>query len=147
MSKHRGRKVPPLSPAQIRRAEVITAQPDDERAWEEIEKRPQLDRHVIAAGSAQNTHTGLYHAWISLYGNDLTSWYVGDDLATANAIVAAIKELFREWRGDAEDIESMDALIDVAREKTLAGHHDDLLPDEQVREILAHIADLNQRKN
>ena len=147
MSKHRGRKAPPLSPAQIRRAEVVTAHPDDESAWEEIERSPQLDRHVVAAGTIQNSKSGLYHAWISLYGNDVTSWYVGPDLATANAIVAAVKELFTGWRDTLDDIESMNALIDVAKEKTQPGHADDLLPDSQVREILAEVTRLTERKN
>lgn len=143
MSKHRGRRVP--SADALRRGQVATVEATDEAAWREIEDSRTLDRHVIAAGVAQNRESGEFHTWVSLYGTDVTSWYVGRDQATASAILLAIRKLFEHWTGTKDDRESMDALLDVARERSTNPRA--TLPDDQVREIGIQIAELERRKS
>lgn len=142
--RQKGRKVPPLDPDAIHRSEVISRMPTD-AAWDEAEGYATLDRHLVAAGVVQHRITQRWHTWISLYGTDLTSWYVGADQSTAHAILAAIHKLISEWGGDEESIESMNALIAVASE--YSSHPKDTLPDDQVREQLAEVARRQIRKN
>jgi len=144
MSKHKGRRVPPLDEAAIRRSQVATMLPNED-AWDEAEARRTLDAHLIAAGAVQNKRSGQWHTWVSLYGTDLTSWYVGDDERTAQAIVLAIQKLFSEWMGTEDDSESMDALLAVAHEKSTDPQA--TLPDAQVKELLAEVAKRQMRKN
>jgi hypothetical protein len=140
----KGRKVPPLDPAAVRRSTVATLPPSED-AWNEAEQQRTLDNHQIAAGVAQNRVSGQYHTWVSLYGADLTSWYVGDDGPTARAIMLAIQTLMEGWRGTQDDIESMNALLAVANEKSTDPQA--TLPDDQVRDLLAEVAARQLRKN
>jgi len=145
MSQKKGRRVPPPTPQEIRRRKVATVESTDERAWEEIEDSRMLDGHVIAAGTMRNSQSGEWHTWVSLYGNDITSWYVGNDEPTARAMVVAIKALFSNWRGTQDDLDSMDALLEVASEQSTNPRA--TLPDDQVREIIASIASMDAHKN
>jgi hypothetical protein len=143
MSKHRGRRVPP-DPQTIRRADVKTTLPN-ESDWDAAETLRTLDAHLIAAGVAQNKQTGLYHTWVSLYGTDLTSWYVGPDGKEARAFLLAIKKLYSEWSYTEDDIDSMNALLEVAIERST--DRGAVLPDDQVKEQLAKVAEFQLRKN
>lgn len=146
----RGRRVPPpttspASPTSILHGDVVTRSPHDDEAWIDAERRRTLDSHVVACGVMQSSTSGNFHTWVSLYGTDLTSWYVGPDLAYATGAMQAIRSLFADWHGTTEDVDNMDALFDVLREES--SDVDALLPDDAVREALAEVAKMVQRRN
>jgi hypothetical protein len=140
----KGRRVPPPDPDAIRGGQVTNMLPNED-AWNEAEQHRTLDAHLVATGTVQNRATGQWHTWVSLYGADLTSWYVGDDGATARAMLAAIQKLFSEWAYTEDDVESMNALLAVAHEMSTDPRA--TLPDAQVRELLAEVAARQLRKN
>jgi len=144
MSKQKGRRVPPPNPDAIRHGQVTNQLPTEE-SWNAAEQHRTLDAHVVAAGTVQHRVSGHWHTWMSLYGTDLTSWYVGPDGATAAGILAAIQKLFAEWTYTEDDLASMDALLAVATEKS--SDPKATLPDDQVREALAEVAARQLRKN
>src|SRR5581483_382802 len=112
--------------------------PPSETNWTTAEQLRTLDSHQIAAGVAQHSETGLYHTWVSLYGADLTSWYIGPDAREAQAFVLAIEELFSTWSYTPDDTERMNALLELAVERSTAPGA--TLPDAQVRHLLAEVA-------
>jgi hypothetical protein len=99
----------------------------------------------VAAGVIQNSASGDWHTWISLYGADVTSWYVGNDPAVARGVLLAIQKLFSEWSYGEDDNLSMQALIEAAAEYSTDPQA--TLPDSQVKEILMQLAERKQREN
>jgi hypothetical protein len=88
----KGRRVPPPDPSTIARWHVSTELPSED-AWNAAEQHRTLDAHQIAAGVIQNSASGDWHTWISLYGADVTSWYVGNDPSIAHGVLLAIQKL------------------------------------------------------
>jgi hypothetical protein len=144
MPRQRGRRVPPPDPKQIRKSAIVTEIPTEE-AWDRAEQQRTLDKHVIAAGCVQNSATGAWHTWVSLYGSDLSSWYVGADPSNARAILLAIETHYRAFDGSQDWQDSLLALMDAAQE--LSSDPLGTLPDAQVKELLAQVAESQQRKN
>jgi len=143
MPRQKGRRIPP-DPRTIRKAEIVTELPTEE-AWKRAEQQRTLDNHVVAAGCAQNSETGAWHTWVSLYGSDLSSWYVGNDPRYAYAIVKAIQMHYQAFDASQRWQDSLLALMDAAMELSSDPHG--TLPEAQVREILAQVAEIQQQKN
>jgi hypothetical protein len=140
----KGRRVPPPDPSTIARWHVSTELPSED-AWNAAEQHRTLDAHQIAAGVIQNSASGAWHTWISLYGADVTSWYVGNDPSIARGVLLAIQKLFSEWSYGEDDNLSMQALIEAAAEYSTDPQA--TLPDSQVKEILMTLAERKQREN
>jgi hypothetical protein len=140
----KGRKVPPPTPEQLRQRKVETTIGSEE-AWKEAEQTGTLPMRQIACGVTQSAASGLYHTWISLYGTDLTSWGVYRDQARAEQLADEIGQLFSGWTHDDAAAARMDALLQKATAESDAPNT--ALPDDQVREILAAVADRVRRQN
>jgi hypothetical protein len=134
----------PPTPTKILGSQIATEQPS-EAAWSTAERLRTLDAHTVAAGVAQHSSSGLWHTWVSLYGADLTSWYVGPEFPVAYGVLAAVEKLFSAWGGTEDEEGSIEALLETAKEYSTAPN--ETLPDGQALEILAEIAARQQRKN
>lgn len=149
MPLHRGRRVPPPSPGQIRSWKVITASADDAAPWVAKTEQHQLGPGRIATGVVRHQTTGYYHVVISLYGNDLTVVGVFVDYVGALAMTVPFGDLYAQWnqRGQAVS-ESVQAALHAESERlspvSIAHWH---LPDDQVRDFLAQLADAIRRAN
>lgn len=142
----KGRHTPPLTPAQIRQREVATSLPTN-AAWDAAEAEGTLSAHTIAVGTCQNTTTGYWHAWISLYGTDVTSVGVYATEVDAQPLVQALQALFATWAYDEASVAALNDLIDWGVRDTIVPREAQVLPDNQVRKILAAIAERQQRRN
>ncbi|NNJ10603.1 hypothetical protein EKD04_009705 [Chloroflexales bacterium ZM16-3] len=149
MPLHRGRRVPPPSPEQIRRWKVVTASADDAALWATKTEHHQLGPGRIATGVVRHQRTGNYHAVISLYGNDLTVVGVFVDYAGALVMTVHISDLYVQWneRGQ-EASEAIQTRLhaDAERLSPVPLMHW-FLPDDQVRDFLAQLAESLRRAN
>ena len=134
----RGRRAPLL--------EVISKVPT-EADWQDAETRRILDRHVVAVGTVQNAETGHYHAWISLYGTDLSTIGVYEHEEQAKAMAEANEALMKRWQGTPADLRELNYLMVRGVAESCVPPPAMVLPDSQVREILALIAAQQERKN
>jgi hypothetical protein len=141
----RGRTPPPLTPAQVRAGQVDTFVPKGMDAWDGAEEYGSLDRSTVAIGVTQNRETGMFHTWLSMYGTGITSWGVFRDQARAEAFMHELQALWQHWSGSEADVQAMDALLKRGTQES-----DDpraVLPDAQVREVLALVAEQSKPKS
>ena len=142
----KGRRVPPLTPAQIRQDDVATVLPTD-ADWDRAEERGTLGKHTIAVGICQSEATSYWHAWVSLYGTDVTSVGVYGTEPEAQALVQAISAVLREWKHDDASVEALNELIAWGARDTVVPQEALTLPNKQVRDILAQVAEQQERRN
>lgn len=117
---------------------VVSTQHPTPAQWEQAAKLRSLDPLTVAAGVERCDLTGDYHTWVSLYGSDLCSWYVGPEKVIAHALLLEITLVLQHWHGTDHDNISIAALMHTCA--VLSTSHDAALPDNQVRDILEAIA-------
>lgn len=150
MKKPQGRHAPPPTPEQIVTFPVRTAPPTIESpVWERTTSDHTLGPGRIAIGVIRHHGTRLYHAVLSLYGNDLTTVGVYATEEQAQSLAEAFGELFMEWRSrpEVESVALQAALNAEAAATSVTPPQTWLLPDTQVTAFLAEVARRVQREN
>lgn len=150
MKKSQGRRAPPPTPEQILTFPVHLAPPTiASPTWERATPDHTLGPHQIAVGVVRHHGTRLYHAVISLYGNDLTTVGVYATEELAQTLSEAFGDLFIGWRSRPElESAAMQATLNAeATATSITPPHTWLLPDTQVTAFLAEVARRVQREN
>lgn len=137
--RQRGRHVQPPQ-------EIITSLPSAAN-WDQAQQLRTLDAHVIAVGVAQNSVTGHYHTWVSLYGSDLTTAGVYATEEEAKAQMARIRYALKDWRGTPDQADLLNGLLANGVFESLVGPAAMVLPDADVKRVLAAISEATERKN
>lgn len=150
MAKPPGRRKTPPTPAQIRLRPIVTSNPSDplDAPWETATADHPLPPERIAVGVVQHRLTGHYHAVLSLYGNDLTTVGVFPDSHGAVTLGTQFAQLFIGWgmRGPETSAAMQDAMHQEAERQAVVPPAAWRLPDDQVQDFLASLAESLQRQ-